>query len=64
MAARAFGYLLAYDEVSCVISGIRTSRQLNANLKVSGRRVTAAERERLEAFWDDFTSEGRNLLPW
>jgi aryl-alcohol dehydrogenase-like predicted oxidoreductase len=64
LAHKAIGYLLSYDEVSCVIPGIRTIDQLESNLTASGYRLTPAERETLEAFWDDFTGNGSNLLPW
>ena len=64
LATRALGYLLAYDEVTCVIPGIRTHQQLESSLEAVGRPVTAAERARLESFWDDFTRGGKDLLPW
>jgi aryl-alcohol dehydrogenase-like predicted oxidoreductase len=64
LASRALAYALSYDEVSCVIPGISNSSQLADNLAASGRRVTPAERERLEGFWSQFTSDGANLLPW
>ncbi|MCL7961173.1 MAG: aldo/keto reductase [marine benthic group bacterium] len=46
------------------LAGKRNPDQLQENLAASGLSVTAEERERLEAFWDDFTDEGRDLLPW
>jgi aryl-alcohol dehydrogenase-like predicted oxidoreductase len=64
LATKALGYLLAYDEVSCVIPGVRTQRQLDGNLEAAGRPIPRAQRDRLEAFWDDFTRGGNDLLPW
>ncbi len=64
LATKALGYALAYDEVNCVIPGQRTRAQLEGNLEAAGHPVTAAERKRLETFWDDFTDGGKNLLPW
>jgi aryl-alcohol dehydrogenase-like predicted oxidoreductase len=64
LATRALGYLLAYDEVTCVIPGLRTRQQLESSLHAVGRPVTADERTRLELFWDDFTRGGQDLLPW
>lgn len=64
LAHKAIGYLLSYDEVSCVIPGVRTLDQLNSNLAAAGCRLSAAERRRLEVFWDDFTDKGSDLLPW
>ncbi|NNJ64779.1 MAG: aldo/keto reductase, partial [Xanthomonadales bacterium] len=63
-AHKAIGYLLAYDEVSCVIPGIRTIGQLNSNLAAANHRLSPEERRRLEVFWDDFTENGSKLLPW
>ena len=64
LAHKAIGYLLSYDEVSCVIPGIRTLEQLDSNLAATDHRVSVEDRERLESFWDDFTDKGTNLLPW
>jgi aryl-alcohol dehydrogenase-like predicted oxidoreductase len=64
LASRALAYALSYDEVSCVIPGIRNSKQLADNLRASGHRVTTYERGRLEGFWSRFTSDGADLLPW
>lgn len=61
---KAIAYLLSYEEVSCVIPGIRTDAQLQSNLEGARRRVSAADREKLENFWDEFTDNGTNLLPW
>jgi aryl-alcohol dehydrogenase-like predicted oxidoreductase len=33
IAHKAIGFLLSYDEVSCVIPGIRSRAQLEANLE-------------------------------
>ena len=64
LAHKAIGYLLAYDEVSCVIPGIRTPQQLDSNLAAANYRLTLEDREKLEAFWDNFTDNGSDLLPW
>jgi aryl-alcohol dehydrogenase-like predicted oxidoreductase len=64
LAHKAIGYLLAYDEVSCVIPGMRTQQQLASNLAAADRRLSPDERIRLEALWDRVTDDGSNLLPW
>ena len=64
LAHKAIGYLLSYDEVSCVIPGTRTPQQLKSNLAASSYRLSPDEREKLEAFWDHFTDNGSKLLPW
>jgi aryl-alcohol dehydrogenase-like predicted oxidoreductase len=64
LSHKAIGYLLSYDEVSCVIPGMRTLEQLESNLVAADCRVSLADREKLEAFWDDVTRNGSELLPW
>lgn len=64
LARKALGFLLAYDEVSCVIPGMRTLKQLKENLSAAGHSVSPSERQRLEDFWDGFTRSGLHLLPW
>ena len=64
LAHKAIGYLLSYDEVSCVIPGIRTLQQLESNLAAAEYRISPDERENLEAFWDELTEDGLKLLPW
>ena len=64
LAHKAIAYLLSYDEVSCVIPGIRTDKQLQSNLAASNHCLSPEERKKLEAFWDDFTENGLKLLPW
>jgi len=64
LAHKAIGYLLSYAEVSCVIPGIRTLGQLKSNIEAANCRVSLAEREKLEAFWEDVTGSGSRLLPW
>lgn len=64
LAHKALGYLLSYDEVSCVIPGTRSLKQLNSNLAAASCRVSPAERARLEAFWDEITENGSRLIPW
>lgn len=61
---QAIAYLLSYDEVSTVIPGIRSQAQLDTNMAAAGRRLSVEDRQRLEAFWDEFTQRGENLLPW
>jgi aryl-alcohol dehydrogenase-like predicted oxidoreductase len=64
LAHRAIGYLLSYDEVSCVIPGIRTQQQLQSNLKAADCRLLPGEIVELEEFWDKLTKNGSKLLPW
>ena len=64
LTQKSLGYLLAYQEVSCVIPGIRNHKQLLENLRAVECGVSGRERARLEAFWDEFTNGGENLLPW
>jgi aryl-alcohol dehydrogenase-like predicted oxidoreductase len=64
LAHKAIGYLLTYDEVSCVIPGIRTPQQLESNLAAANYRLAPEAREKLEAFWDHLTDNGSKLLPW
>ena len=64
LAHKAIGYILAYDEVGCVIPGIRTQQQLKSNLAAADYRLSPEERQKLEDFWDQFTENGSKLLPW
>ena len=64
LAHKAIAFLLSYDEVSCVIPGIRTREQLASNLAAAGGRLSSAERAKLEAFWALVTEDGTKLLPW
>jgi aryl-alcohol dehydrogenase-like predicted oxidoreductase len=64
LAHKAIGYLLSYDEVSCVIPGIRTRDQLASNLAAAACRVSSDERLKLETFWKEITDNGSNLIPW
>jgi len=64
LAHKAIAYLLAYDEVSCVIPGIRTQRQLESNLGAAQCRLSSDERTKLESYWDRLTENGSNLIPW
>jgi aryl-alcohol dehydrogenase-like predicted oxidoreductase len=61
---KALAYLLAYQEVSCVIPGIRNQKQLQDNLAAAECFVTRKEQRTLEKFWDDFTHNGKDLLSW
>lgn len=64
LAHKAIGYLLSYDEVSCVIPGMRTLAQLESNLAAANCRVSPADRRRLEELWEEVTENGSKLLPW
>ena len=64
LSQKAIGYLLSYEEVSCVIPGIRTGEQLQSNLNAATHCISADDRKKLEAFWDEFTRNGNDLLPW
>jgi aryl-alcohol dehydrogenase-like predicted oxidoreductase len=64
LAHKAIGFLLSYDEVSCVIPGMRTQQQLESNLAAANCRVSPDEKAQLEVFWDQLTDNGSNLLPW
>jgi aryl-alcohol dehydrogenase-like predicted oxidoreductase len=64
LAHKAIAFLLSYDEVSCVIPGMRTLDQLASNLLAAGCTVTRDERDRLEVLWDEVTANGLHLLPW
>lgn len=64
LSQQALAFVLAYDEVSCAIPGMRTSGHLQDGVAASGRTLPAAQRDRLERFWMEITSEGRDLLPW
>jgi hypothetical protein len=43
---------------------MRTLEQLESNLVAADCRVSLADREKLEAFWDDVTRNGSELLAW
>ena len=64
LAHKAIAYLLSYDEVSCVIPGIRTLDQLASNLAAAEIRVSPDERKRLAEFWNEVTDVGSKFLPW
>lgn len=64
LTQKAIGYLLAYPEVSSVIPGCRSVEQLETNLQAAHHVLSLADREKLEQFWDEFTDDGKNLLPW
>jgi aryl-alcohol dehydrogenase-like predicted oxidoreductase len=64
LAHKAIAYLLSYDEVSCVIPGIRTQQQLTSNLAATDCPLSQDEKMKLEAFWDRLTEDGSKLLPW
>lgn len=64
LTQKALGYVLGYDEVSCVIPGMRSQKQLNENLTGVECVPTAEIRRKLENFWDEFTLNGTKLLPW
>ena len=64
LSQKALAFVLSYEEVSCVIPGMRTQDQLQSNLAAARQTLTAGERERLEIFWEAFTDQGTHLLPW
>jgi aryl-alcohol dehydrogenase-like predicted oxidoreductase len=64
LAHTAIAYLLSYDEVSCVIPGMRTQQQLISNLAAPEYSLSPAEKMKLEVFWDQLTKNGTKLLPW
>ena len=64
LACKAIAYTLSYDEVSCVIPGIRTLEHLRGNIAAAGCPITAEEKQRLETFWEEFTGGGKNPLCW
>ena len=64
LAHKAIGYLLAYDEVSCVIPGMRTQQQLESNLAAANSRLSQDDKQRLEEFWERVTESGSRLIPW
>ena len=64
LSHKAIGFLLSYENVHCVIPGIRSETQLKANLCPAGHRVSLQDRKKLEAFWDETTKNRRQLLPW
>lgn len=64
LANKAIAYVLSYEEVSCVIPGIREMGHLRGNIESVRYPIRAEERKHLEDFWDDFTENGRNLLCW
>ena len=64
LACKAIAYILSYEEVGCVIPGIRTMEHLRANVEAAHCPITAKERQRLESFWEEFTGDGSDLLRW
>jgi aryl-alcohol dehydrogenase-like predicted oxidoreductase len=64
LACKAIAYLLSYEEVGCVIPGIRTMEHLRSNIEAAHCPITAEERRRLEEFWEEFTCGGKDMLCW
>ena len=64
LGCKALAYTLSYDEVSCVIPGIRTMEYLQGNIAAAECMITAEEKQRLETFWEEFTKNGTDLLCW
>jgi aryl-alcohol dehydrogenase-like predicted oxidoreductase len=64
LAHKAIAYLLSYEEVSCVIPGIRRMDHLESNIEAAGCSIGAGDRKKLEEYWDEFTDGGSNLLCW
>lgn len=64
LAQRALAFVLAYDEISCVIPGTRSLEHLESSLQATDCKIHIDERRKLESLWENFTSNGTNLLPW
>lgn len=64
LTSKALAFVLSYRAVSCVIPGIRTMAQLEQNAQASGTTLSHHELRRLEAFWEEITAGGTDLLPW
>jgi aryl-alcohol dehydrogenase-like predicted oxidoreductase len=64
MSHKAIAYLLSYEEVSCVIPGMRTLEHLCGNIEAAACVISPEDREKLEDFWEKFTDSGRDLLCW
>lgn len=64
LAQKAIAFLLSYEEITCVIPGIRSHEHLQSNLAATHCRVTRDERRKLEKLWDEVTQNGAELLPW
>lgn len=64
LAQKAIGYLLSYPEVTSVMPGSRSLEQVETNMDATRHVLSPEERGKLEQFWDDFTDNGKNLLPW
>ncbi|MDT8420764.1 MAG: aldo/keto reductase [Desulfuromonadales bacterium] len=64
LAGKALAFLLSYEEVSCVIPGVRNRSQLHSNLDAAQCSVSDEAKKMLEEYWDTFTSKGSVLLPW
>jgi aryl-alcohol dehydrogenase-like predicted oxidoreductase len=64
LTQKAIGYLLSYPEVTSVIPGSRSLEQLEINMDAGRHVLDPDARLKLEQFWDAFTDNGKNLLPW
>ncbi len=64
LACKAISYTLSYEEVSCVIPGIRTMEHLRGNIEAANCSISTEDRLRLEEFWEEFTEGGKSLLCW
>jgi aryl-alcohol dehydrogenase-like predicted oxidoreductase len=64
LSQQALAYLLSYAEVTAVIPGIRSSEQLQTNFSSAGLSLSAAQRSKLEQYWNSLTTSGQQLLPW
>lgn len=64
LSHKAIAFLLAHEEVSCVIPGMHTMDQLRSNIEGADHTLAFGDRERLAAFWDEITNGGTHLLPW
>ncbi len=64
LAQHALAYLLSYPEVSAVIPGMRSSKQLNENVKAVGSQLSTTQLQEVESLWQELTDNGHNLYPW
>ena len=64
LAHKALAYILAYEEISCVIPGTRTHDQLQNSISASNCSINKEDRRALEIFWEEITDKGQKPLNW
>ncbi len=64
LAESSLAYLLSYQEVSAVIPGMRSLKQLKSNLAAVGKTLAPETVSDVEGFWETLTHNGSELLPW